>query len=226
MSKAYFPFLFHKLSLSYRKYSRQRIHFLNYIGNRKVSNLQSYSLSLFCYFLEYRWSLQQRLFRKNDTHSQLSYHTSVYVNQPLNTMVATAYGPNDTVAYVFKSFGNGWSLQAKLISWNSTEEPPYYNNDPSQRKPNPKNFTNPTLWGGTLLFSAENEVQIRTQYRNHSCMVIWMSDHYRDGWDTAVLTVRAPDGSNDTFHPHCDQVYSFFIHFFFFTQNSSLGGSF
>jgi hypothetical protein len=27
-----------------------------------------------------------------------------------------------------------------------------------------------------------------------------------DGWDTAVLTVRAPDLTNDTFHPHCDQV--------------------
>lgn len=49
-------------------------------------------------------------------------------------------------------------------------------------------------------------VQIRSQFRNNSCLLLWMSDHYLDGWDTAVLTVRAPDTTNDTFHPHCDQV--------------------
>jgi hypothetical protein len=36
--------------------------------------------------------------------------------------------------------------------------------------------------------------------------VLWLSDHFLDGWDIAVLTVRAPDRTNDSFHPHCDQV--------------------
>lgn len=47
---------------------------------------------------------------------------------------------------------------------------------------------------------------MRTPYHNKSCLILWMSDHFGDGWDTAVLTVRAPDLTNDTFHPHCDQV--------------------
>ncbi|RYY84684.1 hypothetical protein EON63_08715 [archaeon] len=49
-------------------------------------------------------------------------------------------------------------------------------------------------------------MQMRTPYHNQSCLLLWMSDHFGDGWDTAVLTVRAPDLTNDTFHPHCDQV--------------------
>ncbi len=40
-----------------------------------------------------------------------------------------------------------------------------------------------------------------------------MSDHFLDGWDTAVLTVRAPNTWNDTFHPHCHQVNPFFVRY-------------
>ena len=55
--------------------------------------------------------------------------------------------------------------------------------------------------------------QIRNQYDNRSCLQLWMSDHFLDGWDTAVLTVRAPDLTNDTFHPHCDQVDPFMVRY-------------
>jgi hypothetical protein len=40
-----------------------------------------------------------------------------------------------------------------------------------------------------------------------------MSDHFKDGWDTAVLTVIAPDQSNNTFAPHCDQPFPFFVRY-------------
>ena len=60
---------------------------------------------------------------------------------------------------------------------------------------------------GYLLSSGgDNTIQIRSKFQNNSCLQIWLSDHFLDGWDTAVLTIRAPDLSNDTFHPHCDQV--------------------
>lgn len=69
-------------------------------------------------------------------------------------------------------------------------------------------LVSPSMWGGYLMHGAgpHGGVQIRSQYRNDSCLVLWMSDHFADGWDSAVLTVRAPDRTNDSFHPHCDQV--------------------
>lgn len=152
-----------------------------------------------------RWSLQQKLFGINDTHSNIIYGTSVYSDQK-NTLLATTTGPNATVSYIFKTFGNGWSLQSKLMSYNPVTDGLYYDNDINQPRPSLRNFSNPTIWGGTLLFRARNEVQIRDKYHKNSCLLIWMSDHFKDGWDTAVLTVRAPDLTNDTFHPHCDQV--------------------
>jgi hypothetical protein len=159
-----------------------------------------------------RWSLQQKLFARNDTHSQLAYGTDVYSDQQ-NTLIATATGPNQTVAYLFKTFGNGWSLQSQLISYNVTTDGTHYDGNYLTPRPPVTNFSNPTIWGGTLFFSAGNEVQIRTQYRYGSCLLFTLSDHYLDGWDTAVLTVRAPDLTNDTFHPHCDQVSTNFTLF-------------
>lgn len=115
-----------------------------------------------------------------------------------NNLFATVYGGNVSASYLFRSFGSGWSLQQRLLSYNTT-----FNATNSLGA----NFTTPSFWGGTLLYSSGNNTQlIYSRYHNTSCLLIWMSDHFGDGWDTAVLTVRAPDLSNDTFHPHCDQV--------------------
>jgi len=40
-----------------------------------------------------------------------------------------------------------------------------------------------------------------------------MSDHFLDGWDSSVLTVKAPDQSEDKFHPHCDQIDPFVVRY-------------
>jgi hypothetical protein len=158
--------------------------------------------------------LQQKLFIINYSHYQQYGGTTVYTDQR-NTLVATAKGPNETVSYIFKTFGNGWSLQSQLKAYdpmtdnllhNVTTDTYYDPANPTVRLPPSTDFSNPTIWGGTLLTTNENEIQIRTQYRPDSCLRIWMSDHFLDGWDTAVLTVRAPDDTNNTFHPHCDQV--------------------
>lgn len=116
-----------------------------------------------------------------------------------NTLIATTTGPNQVSSYVFKSFGDGWSLQQRLMASNETT-------DSGPDVTSVRNFTSPAVWGGTILHRGESEKLIHSQFKNGSCLLIWMSDHFLDGWDTAVLTVRAPDTSNDTFHPHCDQV--------------------
>eukprot|EP01038_Epipyxis_sp_PR26KG_P012234 gene12234-16390_t len=131
---------------------------------------------------------------------------------------ASFTSPLIKTSYIFKTYNNGWSLQQKLQTYNKSElYDPYVNistiNDDLiaaeiegfGQEPSIINFTHPQLYGGYLLFGGSEEVQIRSQYQNNSCLRIWLSDHFLDGWDTAVLTVRAPDLTNDTFHPHCDQ---------------------
>ena len=138
-----------------------------------------------------------------------------------NTLISTVPGPNITSSYIFRSYGDGWSLQQKLTAFNWSDPALLDGSEPAIYKPDPSSaptgqtqnsmrtqFSNPRLQGGNLLYSAGQQggVQIRSQFRNGSCLLLWMSDHFLDGWDTAVLTVRAPDLSNDTFHPHCDEV--------------------
>lgn len=164
-----------------------------------------------------RWSLQQKLFYGNDSTTEQTAGPDLY-SDGANTLVASITSVNISSAYIFKIFGNasfgtGWSLQSQLLPYNITEDGLYYNNNSSDPRPAITNFTNPTINGGSLLFTAENEIQIRTQFQNTSCLQIWMSDHFKDGWDTAVLTVIAPDQSNDTFAPHCDQPFPFFVRY-------------
>lgn len=163
-----------------------------------------------------RWSLQQKLFYGNDTTQQITYGAEVYSDRK-NVLYTTVMGPDLSSTYVFKSFGNGWSLQSRILSYNLTFDEPYYDTSEQNTiggsgeiRPAMSNFSLPSVWGGTLIHTAGNEIQMRTKFDNESCLRIWMSDHFLDGWDTAVLTVRAPDLTNDTFHPHCDQV-KFFI---------------
>lgn len=164
-----------------------------------------------------RWSLQQKLFAGNDSTHEMSTSVDLY-NDKRNTIVATVGGPNISSAYVFKIFGNqsfeaGWSLHSRLLPYNETADGLMYDDDAMEMRPGITNFSTPTIWGGAILFRAENEVQIRTRLHNQSCIKIWMSDHFLDGWDTAVLTVIAPDQSNDTFAPHCDQVDPFYVRY-------------
>merc|ERR1711907_351866 len=75
------------------------------------------------------------------------------------------------------------------------------------------NMSNPQLWGSQLIYKGEKSIDIYSQYNNRSCLLLWTSDHFGDGWDIAVLTVVAPDGSNDTFYPSCDQTDPFRVRY-------------
>jgi hypothetical protein len=68
------------------------------------------------------------------------------------------------------------------------------------------NFSLPTLAKGSIIFGGNENAIIITQTRNDSCLRLYLSDQFLDGWDIAVLTVRAPDTTVDTFFPHCNQV--------------------
>jgi hypothetical protein len=73
-----------------------------------------------------------------------------------------------------------------------------------------------------MILTGDNTIDIYTQFHNGSCLNIWMSDHFKDGWDIAVLTVMAPDKTNNTFHPHCDQVDPFNVRYCPY-QNEDIG---
>jgi len=156
------------------------------------------------------WSNQQKLFAAQDSTQQAYDSASVYMNFN-NSLVTTVKGPYSTSSYFFKTFGNGWSLQQLLTPFDETKVI-----DGSSIKVASKALINPIIYGGYLLSRHEKnpaDIEIRTRYRSNSCLQLWMSDHFLDGWDTAVLTVRAPDLTNDTFHPHCDQVDPFLVRY-------------
>lgn len=166
-------------------------------------------------YLAIRWSLQQRLFNRNESHPEFHNYTEVYSNGAY--LLATSHGFNLSASYIFQSLtsSTSWSQQSQLFSYNPENDTSYYPNpenssDHSAVRPALQYFSGPVLWGGTMIHRAKTELQMRTPYHNGSCIQLWLSDHFEDGWDTAVLTVRAPDLSNDTFHPHCDQVRSRF----------------
>ncbi len=148
-----------------------------------------------------RWSLQQRLFSTGDGNNDVVYGPRELILKDNNILV-TLQG-NTTkpiqVSYVFKTFGNGWSQQQRLTQVESSSA----------------NISATAIYGGTILFAKDesNNENIRTEYHNGSCILLWLSDHFLDGWDTAVLTVRAPDLTNDTFHPHCDQIDPFLVRY-------------
>ena len=164
-----------------------------------------------------RWSLQQRLFVNNDTDygSEKIYDTKVNSNN--GDLVTSHYGPADSVSYIFKHYDleDGtvrWSMQARLTV---------------DENPNPADslvFSSNGIWGGNIIHKSRQrdptssptviqDVTIRTQLHNESCLIIWLSDHILDGWDNAVLTVRAPDSTNDTFYPGCNQIDPFKVRY-------------
>ena len=103
------------------------------------------------------------------------------------------------------------SLQQALSVLSTTDIPPHISSSAVSDLSNATIFNTLGASGGNLLHGGHRNVQIRTEFQNESCLLIWLSDHFKDGWDRAVLTVRAPDLTNDTFHPHCDQVGWIFV---------------
>ena len=154
-----------------------------------------------------QWSLQQQLFIVNDSTSENIFGTKLLMKE--NTLITTFMGPETAVSYVFKTFGNGWSQVQRLV--------PHASNDSISAR---TNISNPGVWGGTIVYTVGNgnnneprDIHMLSRFNNRSCLLIWMSDHFGEGWDSAVLTVRAPDVSNDTFYPHCDQVDPFYVRY-------------
>ena len=146
-----------------------------------------------------RWTLQQRLFADNDTvpdPTELRMGTNIHMRN--NTLVSTTVGPFNA-AYVFRtSDGTRWSQLQRLTNDNTA---------------NSMAISNPNIWGANMFVTGKNSIDIYSQYYNGSCLMIWMSDHFKDGWDIAVLSVVAPDKSNNTYHPHCDQVNPFHVRY-------------
>ena len=174
-----------------------------------------------------RWSLQQRLFTDpSDEGTEVSMPmNSTKVKIVENNLVASVYGPNNLGnSYLFKNFGQGWSLQQAVKPqgvWTEVTGGPTTDflgftgigTDPDGVAYSDAPFTEPSLHGGTLFHRFRDTTLIHSRFHNGTCLLLWMSDHFLDGWDSAVLTVRSPDKSEDKFHPHCDQVDPFYVRY-------------
>ena len=164
-----------------------------------------------------RWSLQQKLILDCCQVDSNNYNVSdvlvqgakVKFGDDLSSLFVTMLSPTNQSEFVFQPVGlsstgyPSWSLK-QIIQANVHE-------------PNasvPKRFRSPAQYGGSLAMASNNKtVELLSQFHNGSCLLLWLSDHFGDGWDTLVLTVRAPDTSNDSFSPMCSQVDPFYIRY-------------
>lgn len=163
-----------------------------------------------------RWSLQQRLFvTQADYGQEKIYYSKVDTNR--GDLTTTHYGPAASVSYTFKHYdlSDGtvrWSMQARLEV------------DENPNAVDKLVFEKQGVWGGYMLHKSQTtnpsasptksvDVTMRTQLHDESCLLLWLSDHILDGWDNAVLTVRAPDFTNDTFYPGCNQIDPFKVRY-------------
>lgn len=111
------------------------------------------------------------------------------------------YQPNG----FFKNGKKKWSLQ-QILQTNI----PFVDNS-QNIKPR---YRNPSQNGGTLFMASNNNtIEVLSNYHNGSCLLLWLSDHFGDSWDSLVLTVRAPDTTNNSFSPKCDQIDPFLIRY-------------
>ena len=165
---------------------------------------------------QHRWTTQQKLFVGNDSNPYTNY-TNLELKLYESSLYATftTVHPVGSLIYHFQRFSSGRWTQIQVLSYPNSEvlsiDANYNLSAPGAslsviHNITRSNFTHPRQFGSTLLVSGNEELLIYSQLTNQSCLVLWLSDHFGDGWDTATLTVRAPDVSNDTFHPHCDQV--------------------
>lgn len=152
------------------------------------------------------WSLQQQLF----ANASADYTSNVVVNRTTlfandDTLVANLQGPHSGLSYIFRTERLGtpenmvgaWSLQ-QILSGTDIGTP----------------LVNPVIRGGTLLHGDNNGGVVQhSRFHNGSCLLLHLTDHRGDGWDTAILTLRAPDTSQDYFHPHCDQPDPFYVRY-------------
>ena len=161
----------------------------------------------------HRWSLQQRLWTNehdldeswNVTEAQMEVHLKH--DTLISTMRHSTPLGNET-GYVFVLPENSMADHASGSGWSQLQELKNRDLDSGVQQ-----LSNAQLWGSQLLYRGDQALDIYSQYHDESCLLLWASDHFGDGWDIAMLTVVAPDGSNDTFHPSCNQIDPFHVRY-------------
>lgn len=165
-----------------------------------------------------RWSLQQKLILDCCNYEDYGLPTSlhpvegarVHIGDDIDSLFATMLSSTNESEFVYMAGENAagyrvWSLQ-QILQANVPHDPSMINTTPV--------YGNPSQFGSTLFMQSNNNtVEMLSKYHNGSCLLLWMSDHFGDGWDSLVLTVRAPDTTNDSFSPRCDQVDPFQVRY-------------
>ena len=158
----------------------------------------------------HRWSQTQKLFANftDNQYTELApvtqQQTTVHIHH--STLVSVMHSPQHTVgtsSYIFQPRKQDtgtlqWTQIQRLTNGAGTGD---------------TKLNNPALWGSKLLYEGTASIDIYSQYNESSCMLLWASDHFGDGWDIAVLTVVAPDGTNDTYYPSCNQIDPFQVRY-------------
>ena len=191
--------------------------------------------SVFLFNISYTtklWTQLQVLFVGNDSYPNDLY-SNIKLSMSTNNLYTTFYYKNSTKTYLFTRFNNFFWSQQQILSYPQELYNETYSNTTKTFNSTSnstiittsiisKNISTsinntlytPNQYGSTLIFkNNNNELMIYSNQLDNNCFIIGMSDHFNDGWDIAVLTVRAPDMSNDTFSPHCNQIDPFYIRY-------------
>jgi hypothetical protein len=134
-----------------------------------------------------QWSVQQ-IIRPTSREDDLLFGTSIAIDR--NHLLVSSVGTSsDTFLFRREEQSGKWSQQQVLTS----------------------SFT-PTgvsIAGGALALSYTSSspaAKIFSNQGNWDCLMIYLEDHFGDGWDTAEFIVATPDGTHDYFSPACDDV--------------------
>lgn len=174
-----------------------------------------------------KWSVQQKLILDccsestlhNENDGMAVYDISktlvsgakLHIGDDLESLFVTMLSPTNHSEFVFQPDGYSatgyktWSLQ-QILQTNIPYQPNVSLGE--------ERYRSPSQFGGTLFMASNNNtIELQSKYHNGSCLLLWLSDHFGDGWDSLVLTVRAPDTTNDSFSPKCNQVDPFYIRY-------------
>ena len=148
-----------------------------------------------------QWTLQQKLLPPDAMAMLfLGSQVSVYGNVIAAGVLGDGtQGINAGATYLFQEDRGVWNLKQELY-------PPAPDASTALAA---GYFGEPFVFGSTLAVRDSVQGYIYSASDSWSCLIVSLGDHFGDGWSEAHLRVTSPDGTSDTFAPHCDSMNPF-----------------
>mmetsp|Transcript_4382 Transcript_4382/g.4384 ORF Transcript_4382/g.4384 Transcript_4382/m.4384 type:complete len:932 (-) Transcript_4382:145-2940(-) len=135
-----------------------------------------------------QWSVQQVLYAPTPSGG-VKFGTSVALEQDY-----LAVGDNAASGYIFQrdaSVGK-WSLQQSLALATGLTT---------------------VAKDGQILSATASTISLYDEFQTSHCVVLFLGDHFGDGWDVAQLVVTKPDGSKDYLANKCETPNPYYIRY-------------